>query len=219
MQPTNMLVMWSGGVDSTYCLARILKESKYERVHAHHIALHNFERRGNAESEALRKLMPKLQQIRPFTFTENLIDDSRMPTMVYDMARVCFEAGAVSKGFYHHPNQIVFDKWTIGTHEAEGHNWERWEVIKHATRAAEWTKGREKFIEFELQPMVSKAAEMEYLEKLGLLEDCWYCRTPQNGKPCNNCKTCAEVKDAQLNLGKIPTIIRSIQNGIDSRPY
>jgi 7-cyano-7-deazaguanine synthase in queuosine biosynthesis len=202
--------MWSSGVDSTYCLARILKESKYERVHAHHIALHNFERRGNAESEALRKLMPKLQQIRPFTFTENLIDDSRMPTMVYDMARVCFEAGAVSKGFYHHPNQIVFDKWTIGTHEAEGHNWERWEVIKHATRAAEWTKGREKFIEFELQPMVSKSAEMEYLSDLGLLQDCWYCRTPQNGARCNRCKTCVEVDAAIMASGKLGTITRSI---------
>ena len=202
-----MLVMWSGGIDSTYTLAKLLHDSSF-KIHAHHIVLHNVERRSNAEVEAIRKLMPKLQQIRPFTFTENFIDDSRMPTMVYDMARVCFEAGAVSKGFYHHPNQIIFDKWTIGTHEAEGHNWERWDVIKHATRAAEWTKGREKFIEFELQPLVSKKAEMDYLADLGLLDDCWYCRTPFNSKPCGICKTCGEVKEASRSTGSIGTIKR-----------
>jgi 7-cyano-7-deazaguanine synthase in queuosine biosynthesis len=195
LQPTNMLVMWSGGIDSTYTLAKLLHDSSF-KIHAHHIVLNNIERRSKAESQAISKLMPKLHRIRPFTFTENLIDDSRMPTMVYDMARVCFEAGAVSKGFYHHPNQIIFDKWTIGTHEAEGHNWERWEVIKHATKAAEWSKGREKFIEFELQPMVSKRAEMMYLKEFGILDDCWYCRTPRDGKPCNQCKTCDEVKGA-----------------------
>ena len=191
--------MWSGGIDSTYCLARILKESKYERVHAHHIALHNFERRGNAESEALRKLMPKLQQIRPFTFTENLIDDSMLKDRLpYDMARTCFEAGVIYKAVFCGQDA----KWTIGTHEAEGHNWERWEVIKHATNAGSWHPNQKAFIEFELQPMVSKAAEMKYLADLGLLEDCWYCRTPERtGKPCERCKTCDEVEDARIANG------------------
>jgi 7-cyano-7-deazaguanine synthase in queuosine biosynthesis len=192
--------MWSGGIDSTYVLAKMLKETD-NNIFTHHICLHNFERRGDAEVQALKKLMPKLQAIRPFMYTENLIDDSRMPTMVYDMARVCFEAGAVSKAFYHYPKQVKLDRWTIGTHEAEGHNWERWEFIGPATRAAEWTKGRTEWIEFELPEMVNKKEEMRYLKELGLLDECWYCRTPipdvelKTYKTCGKCKTCYEVKE------------------------
>lgn len=196
MQPTNYLVMWSGGIDSTYVLAKMLKETSH-KVFAHHIDLNNCEGRGIAERIAVQALAKKMQEIRPFHITVNMIDDSRMPTIVYDMARVCFEAGAVSKGYYHHPiNPITLDKWTIGTHQAEGHNWERWEVIKHATRAAEWTAGRKDWIEFELPEMVSKKEEIMYLKEYGLFDDCWYCRTPMNGRPCNRCKTCAEVKEA-----------------------
>jgi len=200
LQPINMLVMWSGGIDSTYTLAKLLKETNHN-IFAHHICLHNFERRGNAEVKALKELMPKLQAIRPFTYTENLIDDSRMPTMVYDMARVCFEAGAVSKAFYHYPVPVKLDKWTIGTHEAEGHWYERWEFIKHATRAAEWSPGREEYIDFELQPMVTKREEMDYLKSLDMLDSCWYCRTPTYIMAdkvyiaCGKCKTCKEVEN------------------------
>tara|TARA_R110000868_G_scaffold75179_4_gene217158 strand:- start:1427 stop:2008 length:582 start_codon:yes stop_codon:yes gene_type:complete len=192
--------MWSGGIDSTYVLAKMLRETNHN-IFAHHIYLKNVERRDVAEAWAIQKLGDKLNKIRPFKFTFNHIDDSQMPTMVYDMARVCFEAGAVSKAIYHSPMALNIDKWTIGTHEKEGHNWERWEFIKHATRAAEWTKGRERFIEFELPEMVTKKEEMRYLKEYGLLDDCWYCRTPipdvelKIYKPCGVCKTCHEVKE------------------------
>lgn len=192
--------MWSGGIDSTYVLAKMLKETEHN-IFAHHIYLKNCEGREVAEAWAIKALGDKLNKIRPFKFTSNSIDDSRMPTIVYDMARVCFEAGAVSKAFYHRPKPIKLDKWTIGTHEKEGHNWERWEFIKHATVAAEWTKGRTEFIEFELPEMVSKKEEMRYLKELNLLDDCWYCRTPvpdfktKTYKICGICKTCIEVKE------------------------
>lgn len=202
MQPINYLVMWSGGIDSTYSAAKLLNETEHN-VYLHHIYLQNVENRARHEAKAIKALGDKLNKIRPFKFTHNTIDDSYMPTMVYDMARVCFEAGAVSKGWYHY-NGTILHKWTIGTHEAEGHNWDRWEVIKHATRAAEYTdprhlhpseKPRTEFIEFELLPMVSKKQEMQYLKELNLLDDCWYCRTPTEG-PCGVCKTCEEVKQA-----------------------
>lgn len=202
LQLTNYLIMWSGGIDSTYVLAKMLKETDHN-IFAHHIELKNCERRDLTERNSVLKLHEKLTKIRPFQFSVNFIDDSKMPTIVYDMARVCFEAGAVSKGFYHYTNQVVLDKWTIGTHKDEGHNWERWEVIKHATRAAEWTKGREKFIEFELPEMVSKKEEMDYLQSLDLLDDCWFCRTPHYivdkhvYVSCGKCKTCIEVKKAK----------------------
>jgi len=191
----DILVMWSGGIDSTYTLAKLLKETDL-KILAHHIFLKNCENRHLSEQYAVQKLGEKLRAIRPFSYTWNMIDDSYLPTIPYDMARVCFEAGAVSKAFYHARDPKFIKKWTIGTHKAEGHWQERWDVISSATRSAEWSPGRTDFIEFELQPMATKEEEMKYLDGLGLLEDCWYCRTPKEGKPCESCKTCMEVKNA-----------------------
>jgi 7-cyano-7-deazaguanine synthase in queuosine biosynthesis len=197
--------MWSGGIDSTYVLAKQLLETN-NNVFAHHIYLKNCEGRDVAEAWAVKSIGDKLSKIRPFTFTSNHIDDTRMPTLVYDMARTCFEAGAVSKAFYHSPMMIDIDKWTIGTHSDEGHNWERWEFIGPATKAAEWSPGRTKFMEFELPPMVTKREEMDFLAKHDLLDDCWYCRTPikiiaeQTHISCGKCKTCVEVKKAKGEL-------------------
>lgn len=189
LQPIkNILVMWSGGIDSTYVLAKLLKDTKHQ-VHAHHICLVNPEHRDRAETEAIKKLMPRLQAIREFTYSETLIDHTRCPGFAYDMAIVCFEAGIVAKGFAQKDLKKI-DLWTIGTHEAEGHWQERFDVISQATRAATWPYDAPKFY---LDVLVSKVEEMQYLDVRGILGDCWYCRTPNQGKPCGTCKTCKEV--------------------------
>lgn len=200
----NILVMWSGGIDSTFTLARILKENRFKEVFAHHIYLKNCERRDVAEALAVDKMYRKLMEIRPFTFTHNKIDDSAMPTLTWDMFRTCSEAGAVSRGFYNHPVPEVrrtLNKFTIGTCLEEGHWDERFKVLEQATYAAQWQPDRSKYIEFELQPCVSKKEEMQYLENLNLLEDTWYCRTPrytkQGPEKCERCKTCREVEEAK----------------------
>ena len=197
--------MWSGGIDSTYVIAKQLLETE-NNIFAHHISLVNCERRARAEEVAINKLCQKLSKIRDFKLTRNLIDDSKMPTIVYDMARVCFEVGAVSKAFCHHTIPIYLDKWTIGTNKEEGHWQERWDIIEPAVRAAEWSPGRDRFIKFELQDLVTKREEMDYLAKHDLLEDCWYCRTPVKiisdsvYTPCGKCKTCEEVNKAKEEM-------------------
>lgn len=213
----NILVMWSGGIDSTYVLAHLLKETNHN-VFAHHIYLKNCERRDQAEARSIRKLVPKLREIRDFTLSANYVDDSFMPSLTWDMARVCFEAGAISRGWYFAREPIKIDIWHIGTCSEEGHWQERFDVISQSTRAAEWHPERKDYIKFELYPTVSKAAEMEYLENLGLLKDCWYCRhpqytTPESQEPCGKCKTCAEVMDARMKSGKLGTITRSVAYG------
>ena len=46
-----MIVMWSGGIDSTFKLAYLLKETEYQ-VHAHHVHIVNREGRSQAEPAA-----------------------------------------------------------------------------------------------------------------------------------------------------------------------
>lgn len=190
MQPIKFLVMWSGGIDSTYTLAKMLKETDHE-IFAHHIHFVNAEGRVKEELKAIRSLTPKLKAIRDFKLSESLIDHRQSVRIPFDMAVVCFEAGARQKDLSFQGKKI--DKWTIGTHQAEGHWQERWEVISPATLAASWPYP---VPDFEIQPMATKEKEMEYLDSLGLLSDCWFCRVPRTGKPCGLCKTCLEVKDS-----------------------
>lgn len=190
------LVMWSGGIDSTYVLAKMLKETDHE-IHAHHIHLVNKENRAKAESDAVNILLKKLNNIRSFDFSQSLINYPEYSNVPYDMASVCFEAGAIQKEHYYNPNKKPFDKWTIGTHEDEGHWQERWNIIHPCTKAACWPETEPEFV---LQPMIKKHEEMKYLHDLNLLDNCWYCRYPSysaNGKPatCNQCKTCQEVTE------------------------
>jgi len=185
------LVMWSGGIDSTYVLTKLLAEG--HDVHAHHIEIINGEGiRHLGEIEACNALLPKLQAIKPFKFTCSSVNHMAHTNYPFDMAVVCFEAGVVSRSH-------KFDKWTIGTHEAEGHWIERWKVIEPAATAACWPTPMP---EFELMPLVSKKEEMRYLDELDLLGDCWYCRSPAevDGEliECNRCKTCHEVKKELL---------------------
>ena len=47
-----MIVMWSGGIDSTFKLAYLLRETEYQ-VHAHHVNIVNHEgRAGRSEPPA-----------------------------------------------------------------------------------------------------------------------------------------------------------------------
>lgn len=184
------LVMWSGGIDSTYTLTKLL--SGGHEVHAHHIEIINREgSRHLCEIQACKDLIPKLQAIKNFTFTRSIVDHTAHENYPFDMAVVCFEAGVVSRSH-------KFEKWTIGTHKDEGHWIERWKVIEPAARAACWPNDMP---EFELLPLVSKKQEMQFLDELEILGDCWYCRSPVQGAEfveCATCKTCIEVRKELL---------------------
>lgn len=192
----NKLIMWSGGIDSTYILTKTLIESKLEEhVFVHHINIVNKEYRYPEETRAIRKLLPKLVEIKNFHYKESTRESLQMD-MGYDMALVCYEAGAAMR---HWKNRgFTIDEWGIGTNLEEGHWQERWDIIIQGTRAAYWedpkiAPGFEEPPPFRLHDLVSKKEEMRYLSGLNLLQDCWYCRHPINGKVCNNCKTCLEV--------------------------
>ena len=197
------LIMWSGGIDSTYVLAKALKDTDDE-IFAHHIHLVNRENRHVEEKKAIIKLIPKLHAIRGFRYTESVVDHSRLPDFPYDMAVVCFESGAIMKSLG--LGGVKVDEWGIGTNEEEGHWWERWNVISPATKAAYWCDpkkipGFEEPPPFKLHPLVPKIEEIGFLNENGLLLDCWYCRTPVNGSDCGNCKACHEVDNA-ISWGK-----------------
>ena len=68
------VVLWSGGVDSTGALYKILKEHPDE-VFAHHIHFKNKENRWGAEKESVDKMIPWLKKnVRDFEYSESTIE-------------------------------------------------------------------------------------------------------------------------------------------------
>tara|TARA_R100000008_G_C3534929_1_gene141423 strand:+ start:217 stop:825 length:609 start_codon:yes stop_codon:yes gene_type:complete len=73
MMKDKTVVLWSGGVDSTGALYKILKEYDDEVV-AHHIHFVNRENRWEAEKKSIDKMIPWLKtNIRDFEYSESTI--------------------------------------------------------------------------------------------------------------------------------------------------
>lgn len=191
------LIMWSGGIDSTYILARALRELKDDLV-VNHTYLKTFENRQDAEMKAIQALTPKMLDVRNFIPWKIGHDYSDPPTLIYDMPVFCADAGAIAKTFRLNKNLKRIDRWTIGTNAEESHWQTRWDVIVKAANAFAWELDAPQF-EF-LFPLVSRAEEIRYLKECGIYDDCWFCRTPINNKRCERCPTCHEVSAALKTL-------------------
>lgn len=198
----SLLVMWSGGIDSTYELAYNLLARPRLKIHAHHIRVNNFQGRAAYEKKAIQAILPKLERLAPgrFIYSESGIDLGQCQWIPYDMALVCFGAGACALNAHHASKEPTsgiakIDAWTIGTHHKEGHYESRFKMIEPIVAGVMWPYDPPKFV---LGTTPTKSAELAFLNHYGILEDCWYCRTPMNGNPCGRCHTCNEVKEATV---------------------
>ena len=102
------LVMWSGGLNSTYALARLLDETRDE-VFAHHIHLNaprddgkTRSRRCEFEAQAISRLVAPLRtRYRNFEYSESRADLTAFPIFARDATTAVFFAAqlAMSRGF------------------------------------------------------------------------------------------------------------------------
>lgn len=71
--PNYILCLWSGGIDSTAMLYKLLTDKKYEQysIHAHFIVNINKENRHEAELDAVNGCLGWLKEnCRPFEYTQ-----------------------------------------------------------------------------------------------------------------------------------------------------
>lgn len=205
----HVLLMWSGGIDSTYRLAWLLKETDY-KVHAHHVVLRTKEERADAEGQAIRRMSLYMQQIRPFSYSENIMDFSELYYVVRDVKAVLFTAGVWSLSYLKHPQQEAFTHWSMGAHLGEEGRFEQWKTdLDHMFWRGFYDSevSKDQQPAFELFPLVSKAEEIRYLEQECNISESWYCRTPVHKEggmlfACGACHTCLEVAEARRLLGK-----------------
>jgi hypothetical protein len=96
------VVMFSGGLESTASLVRLLKETD-DRVVAHHIQLKTHEKRFTAEAQAVSKMVPYLRKkYRDFRFNVSSVEIPGLDADYHgwDILAICWMGGYVVKGIH-----------------------------------------------------------------------------------------------------------------------
>ena len=191
------LIMLSGGVDSVYALAKVLKESD-DVVLAHHMHLINREGRHKAEALACKKIVEYCKaNYRDFFYTESIIDRSRFKAFGMDIITAAFEAGIVVQS-YHADTGSLVDRWTCGINAEDFDGWRAEDTHLHRRpamlKAIEANCHPHKPPRFFNLPLRPKAELLRYMGP-ELTSLCWTCRRPVVQKDgsyleCGECPTC-----------------------------
>jgi hypothetical protein len=199
MGEESTLVMFSSGIDSTYTLIKLLRETDDE-VYAHHIHMINREERHAVEATRSRAIVQWCNDnIRRVNYSESSIDHRQTVWIGLDIMAVGFEAGIVAHSF-----QIArkrpFDRWSIGTCLEEGHDAERFAHAEACMAANCYPHAPPPFF---LYPLIAKSEEMAYLPR-AVLDLCWTCRHPvvvegQEPQECGACDTCKIMQGIRSN--------------------
>jgi 7-cyano-7-deazaguanine synthase in queuosine biosynthesis len=184
-----VIIPISGGRDSTTILRLMLKETANE-VYAHHVSLRTTEGRWKMEYEAVHKIAPILQNERPFTYSESLVDygnevTEQHHTIIFMAAIQNYRINAdyVMTGRKQHgpvlldPNKFVL--------EHEKHQ-TLLEIINPYPTVPKlvyplWNWSNQKIA--------------DYIRDL--LPYTWSCRRPINNNPCGKCTTCLDNKSVK----------------------
>ena len=192
------VVLWSGGVDSTGALYKILKDYDDDVV-AHHIHFKNKERRWEVEKDAVDKMIPWLRKnVRDFEYSESTIEmDLRF--IGWDIMHAMYIGGLViesEKG-----KNIERYKLVLGDN-AEDFNSYQWkspiaQLLAIITSLKHPQKSQDIPYLWQIMAKISKQDIWDLLPDF-LKENIWGCRTPESddGKwvECGKCITCKDLK-------------------------
>jgi tRNA(Ile)-lysidine synthase TilS/MesJ len=183
------LIMFSGGLDSTVALLKLLTETNDE-LHVHHINLINKEGRAEAEKIAVSKIIPYCQKIRPFVYTTTTQDYTEIYTP-YDTHVTRYTASQICRG-NSGINRVVSGHCKDDTNS---------NVVSDAIFKAALCGNPDKIEWYYPCSQMSKYDERQYLleNHPDLLDMIHYCRRPiKNGDKwdnCNKCTTCIQMSN------------------------
>ena len=191
MKPKKIFVLWSGGLDSTYLVARCLADPRYELVEAGYVRVRNNPEKAAAEAAAIARLYPHFQA-DPRFFFRGVVLDLELPRTNPNLAykQVPLWLLAVVAGLH-----MPVDEVAIGYHGAspgeEPMPLREVRALYDAHRP--FLHRRPPRLVFPLSRL-TKARIYEALDPV-LREACIPCEAPALGPTgyaaCGRCRTCA----------------------------
>jgi 7-cyano-7-deazaguanine synthase in queuosine biosynthesis len=181
--------MFSGGIDSTAMLVKLLTEGGDE-LRVHHIRMVNREGRSRAESRAVEAILAYARaNYRPFRYSESGLDFSGLEAIPIDYLSIAFVACQVAidtPGC----NRIAVGALAADTDIVNRTARQKrvFEVMYECYRAR---KLGEPQVEWILPVYDTPKAELAAALPQKLLDLTWSCRRPVDGvRPCGICKAC-----------------------------
>lgn len=217
-----VLVLWSGGVESTSLLLRLLQETDAE-VYTHFIEMVNPEHRWPKEREAVDALLPRLQAVRPFDHSESTVRICAGEALGWDYA-VQYPLGLFVMQFKRCECVLragcMEDDWDhVSDMRSGAVRFERPDPApgashKRRAKALAASLGAEQHAD-RLAPYLPsyalpKAAHVAFLGDLFPLT--WSCRRPVDGKACGRCHSCKERDAAARGTSLIPEVAEFIRS-------
>lgn len=192
MESPKVLIMFSGGLDSTGVLWKYINES--EELHVHHLYLVNKENRALAENKAVREIVEYTLKIRTFGFSESYHEyPCYNNNFIWDSDIFSFMAGSICL------SMKTLRQVAIGT-TASDISPNLSERIKRANKIFD-AFGTEAQKVYPLCNMKKKQVYEMLPEDLRNLT--WSCRTPiyenEDMKKCGRCKTCRQLSSFAPN--------------------
>lgn len=190
-------MLLSGGIDSSFCLWQRAVAGLETRTH--HVYLNDHEGRLDVEARACRQVLEYIKGIGGRVHhTESHVDFGRMwiPKNHHLWA---YWAGVILAS----PSGKQIDEVVIPRHFDGVRGGPDGPVAKNIDRCflghIELLARRRPRLVYPMVHM-TKADVIRAMPR-ELLELCWWCRRPQNGKPCHKCATCKLVDPALEGLG------------------
>lgn len=189
MKP-NTLIMFSGGLDSTGVLYKLINSK--EELLVHHLYLSNKENRGEAESIAVKNIIEYMRKIREFSYTESYHEyPAYNGNFMWDSDIYNFVAGTICLSLK------SIKEVAIGRTKSDS----GLDRSQRGTKILNILSPNVKKI-FPVGDMTKK--EIYEMLPEDLRELTWSCRKPiykeNNIEVCKTCKTCLEI--LQINKGK-----------------
>jgi 7-cyano-7-deazaguanine synthase in queuosine biosynthesis len=183
------LVMFSGGVDSTAMLVKLLAESA-EELRVHHIRMQNREGRDRAEGRAVEGIVAYCRaHYRDFRYSESALDFSTLEAIPIDYLSIAFVACQVAidtPGC----NRVAVGALATDT-DIANRSARQQRVFQEMYACYRARKLGEPGMEWIFPVYDVPKSELAAALPHELLELTWSCRRPLEGfRPCGVCKAC-----------------------------
>jgi 7-cyano-7-deazaguanine synthase in queuosine biosynthesis len=190
------LVMFSGGVDSTAMLVKLLAERDELRVH--HIRMINQEKRDLAEQRAVEGILAYCRaRYRPFRYSESALDFSGLEAIPIDYLSIAFVACQVAidtPGC----NRVALGALAADTDIANRSARQK-RVFDEMYACYRARKLGEPRVDWIYPVYHTPKAELAAGLPQELLDLTWSCRRPVEGsRPCGACKACRTRRDLRI---------------------
>jgi 7-cyano-7-deazaguanine synthase in queuosine biosynthesis len=202
MDEKSTIISFSGGVDSTYCIWRFMKENPEKKIILHHLILkysNENNKRWKKEKEAVFNILHWFRingYNKQFQYMESSFEYGKIKNAIYDI-----ETTAIFLGIIMRANKNI-DEILISTNKDDAHGETDLEKIKQIKKRQSRDTIYELFSQrndFNINYYAYQKTKQQMIEEMpkSLIALCWYCRSPKNStmKPCGECHACNQFNN------------------------